>query len=68
MAASTETNEIILQEEVHTYDAHIELKEEQKKALLCLMERQKDLIVHLPVGYGKSLVYHLLPSLLGREK
>jgi superfamily II DNA helicase RecQ len=55
MAASIGTNEIILQ----AYDAHIELKEEQKKALLCLMERQKDLNVNLPVEYGKSLIYHL---------
>jgi hypothetical protein len=36
--------EIILQEEAHKYDENMELKDEEKKALLCLMEKQNDLI------------------------
>jgi superfamily II DNA helicase RecQ len=26
------------------------------------------LVVNLPVGYGKSLIYYILPSVLGRGK
>jgi superfamily II DNA helicase RecQ len=32
------------------------------------MKKGGDLIVNLPVGYGKSLIYHILPSVLGRGK
>ena len=57
-----------LTEVAHSYDEHIVLKDKQREALLYLANRKGDLIVSLPVGYGKSIIYHLLPRLLGDRK
>ena len=40
--------------------AHMELKREQRRALTEVLGR-KDSVVVLPTGYGKSLIYLLLP-------
>ena len=40
--------------------AHMELKREQRRALTEVL-RQKDSVVVLPTGQGKSLIYILLP-------
>ncbi|XP_062576667.1 ATP-dependent DNA helicase RecQ-like [Saccostrea cucullata] len=49
-------------------DANIRLREEQESALLYLIEKKGDLLVNLPVGFGKSLIFHLLPQALGANK
>ena len=40
------------------------------KQVLCLeaVYRGKDLLAVLPTGYGKSLIFHLIPSLLAEKK
>ena len=43
------------------YDSSIELKQKQLEALVSL-SKGTDTIVSVPVGYGKSLIYHLLPK------
>ena len=45
------------------YSREISLKPKQREALKLLYENDCDMIVNLPVGYGKSLLFHLLPSL-----
>ena len=47
------------------YDKDIVLKDCQRKAFEYLLYKKGDLLVSLPVGYGKSLIYHLLPQVLG---
>ncbi|KAH3781580.1 hypothetical protein DPMN_159479 [Dreissena polymorpha] len=32
-----------------------------------LANRKGDIIVNLPVGYGKSIIYHLLPKVIGEN-
>ncbi|KAH3886486.1 hypothetical protein DPMN_010496 [Dreissena polymorpha] len=46
------------------YDEKLVLKEKQSEVLLHLLNKKGDLIVNLPVGYGKSIIFHLLPKLL----
>ena len=41
--------------------AEIEIKEKQYQALLSIVKDNKDTICVLPTGYGKSLIYQLLP-------
>ena len=41
--------------------AEIEIKEKQYQALLFIVKDNKDTICVLPTGYGKSLIYQLLP-------
>ena len=53
---------------VKSYDKNIVLKEKQRDALLHLASEKGDLIVSLPVGYGKSLIFHVLPQILRKEK
>ena len=40
------------------------LKPEQHNALKFIYENGNDLVVNLPTGYGKSLIYFVLPDLL----
>ena len=42
----------------------IEIKDEQKQCLESLAIDRKDVLGVLPTGYGKSLIYQLLPKLL----
>ena len=39
----------------------ITLKEKQYKVLKLLVVEEKDVLTVLPTGYGKSLIYYLLP-------
>ena len=39
----------------------ITLKEKQYEVLKLLVVEQKDVLAVLPTGYGKSLIYYLLP-------
>ena len=50
------------------YDPNKVLRKEQEKALLYLTEQGGAVLVNLPVGYGKSLFFHLLPRVLGADK
>ena len=36
--------------------------------MLRLGNRKGDLVVSLPVVYGKSIIFHVLPNILGKEK
>ena len=42
----------------------IELKKEQESCLESLVIERKDVLAVLPTGYGKSLIYQVLPKLL----
>jgi superfamily II DNA helicase RecQ len=48
------------------YDNKMKLKDQQRKCLQLLCASRSDLIVNLPVGYGKSIIYHLLPFVYRR--
>lgn len=39
----------------------LQIKDKQYEALLSLVKKKKDTICVLPTGYGKSLIYQLLP-------
>jgi superfamily II DNA helicase RecQ len=47
---------------LHKYNKTLQIREKQLAALCCLL-RGEDVLLNVPVGYGKSLVYHLLPEL-----
>jgi superfamily II DNA helicase RecQ len=49
---------------VEDYQHGLELKDKQHTILTHIQEHKGDLLVCLPVGYDKSIIYHLLPSLL----
>lgn len=53
---------------VKDYDKTIVLRDCQRHAFEYLRDKRGDLLLSLPVGYGKSLVYHLLPKVLGKGK
>lgn len=53
---------------VKDYDKNIVLRDCQRHAFEYLRDKKGDLLLSLPVGYGKSLVYHLLPKVLGKGK
>ena len=38
-----------------------ELNAVQKEAIIQFMEKQRDVFINLPVGFGKSLIYQALP-------
>jgi bloom syndrome protein len=40
----------------------VTLREQQTECLRIILEDRCDLMINLPTGYGKSLVYHLLPD------
>ena len=42
----------------------ISLKEKQYEVLKLLVVEKKDVLAVLPTGYGKSLIYQLLPPVL----
>lgn len=46
------------------YDENLSLKPKQLDALKKIYEG-KDTLVLLPTGYGKSVIFHLLPKLFG---
>ena len=57
--------QLLLQEAINfakTNSTHIELKEEQKEAVRNIVNG-RDVIAVLPTGFGKSLIYQLLPSM-----
>ena len=57
--------QLLLQEAINfakTNSTHIELKEEQKEAVRNIVNG-RDFIAVLPTGFGKSLIYQLLPSM-----
>ena len=59
--------QLLLQEAINfakTNSTHIELKEEQKEAVRNIVNG-RDVIAVLPTGFGKSLIYQLLPSMFG---
>lgn len=53
---------------VKDYDKTIVLRDCQRHAFEYLRDKRGDLLLSLPVGYGKSLVYHLLPKVQGKGK
>jgi len=52
-----------LEKSICSYDRDIVLKPKQRECLQAVYD-SRDVIVNLPSGYGKSLIYHLLPNLL----
>jgi superfamily II DNA or RNA helicase len=65
-AMNATIEEGILQEAINfalakTNSTHIKLKEEQKEAVHQVVNG-RDVIAVLPTGFGKSLIYHLLPT------
>ncbi|XP_056003672.1 uncharacterized protein LOC130049739 [Ostrea edulis] len=50
------------------YQQGLVLKEKQIAALTHIEKHKGDLLVNLPVGYGKSIIYHLLPALLKSDE
>ncbi|XP_053389340.1 uncharacterized protein LOC128552334 [Mercenaria mercenaria] len=59
------SNSKLIFDAVHDYNASIDPKPKQIEAFEYFLAG-KDVIVNLPVGYGKSLVYHVLPKLVQR--
>lgn len=53
---------------VKDYVKTIVLRDCQRHAFEYLRHKRGDLLLSLPVGYGKSLVYHLLPKVRGKGK
>merc|ERR1739844_2383 len=39
----------------------VELKKEQRKTVELLVKDRKDVLAILPTGFGKSLIFHILP-------
>ena len=66
------THEDALQAALEKFDLTLILKEKQKKALDHILDHCFDkicnVIVSLPLGYGKSLVYSLLPHVLRKRR
>ena len=50
---------------VQAYCSGFILKDHQRHVFKYLLDKKGDLLLSLPVGYGKSLLYHLLPQILG---
>lgn len=53
---------------VKDYDKNIVLRDCQRHAFEYPRDKKGDLLLSLLVGYGKSLVYHLLPKVFGKGK
>ena len=52
-----------VKEALRKYDSNFILKEKQLEAIFSILSGH-DVLMNVPVGYGKSIVYHLLPSIL----
>lgn len=68
LSLSPRNMETKLKDIVAAYDTDIKLRKEQEQALLFLMKQKGDLLVNLPVGFGKSLIYHLLSQALATNR
>lgn len=51
----------VIHEAVKKYDKNLVLKDKQREALTYVVKSKCDLVVSLPVGYGKNVIFHLLP-------
>ena len=60
--------EVNIDDIISIYDKNIVLRDKQREALIHLGNRRGDLVVSLPVGYGKSIIFHVLPKILGKDK
>jgi len=50
----------VLNEIVDVYDQGMTLKVRQREVLESVWEKEKDMIISLPTGYGKSVIFHLI--------
>ena len=48
--------------------ANITLKQKQEEILKIIALKQKDVLAVLPTGYGKSLIYQIIPTLKARDQ
>ena len=64
MAASTTKFASALREAQTKRNLNFQLKQEQMSILCDLVIRQKDVLAVLPTGFGKTLIYSLLPTLV----
>ena len=51
-----------IREVLQLYDTKLQLKEGQLQVLKIFLENRKDILVSLPTGYGKSIIFHLLAA------
>ena len=58
-AMATLTFETAIESVMREYDPSLQLKEMQRCALKMIWDGDKFVIVCLPTGYGKSLIYHI---------
>lgn len=49
----------VIHEAVKKYDKNLVLKDKQREALTYVVKSKCDLVVSLPVGYGKCVIFHL---------
>ena len=56
--------EVYLQEVLSVYCPGLQLKEKQLEALRQVYHNNSNLLVNLPTGYGKSVIFHILSKLL----
>ena len=63
---SEDRDKQILNSSISSYDNTITLKEKQEESLLHIIKYANgcDVVISLPTGYGKSMVYTLLPHAL----
>lgn len=52
------------QAKIDLFHGHLQLKEKQYEVLKHLVLNNKDVLAVLPIGYGKSLIYQMLPPVL----
>lgn len=52
----------VIHEAVKKYDKNLVLKDKQKEALTYVVKSKCDLVVSLPVRYGKSVISIFYPS------
>ena len=57
----------VLKEVLVRGQGHLKLKQKQKEALQAIVVNGQDCLIVLPTGYGKSLIYQMLPLLLTRQ-
>ncbi len=66
--ADVEHFDMFLSDILANFDPDPVLRPKQYAALNAVYFGATDLIVNLPVGYGKSVISYLLPDILGRTK